>query len=312
ELRRHGRAFQTITAKGLTLVSRDEEETWTASFRVDEEPLTANPVSLMHKKLGVEFEIDDVINISQWQGTLAVASAYRSGAAFLVGDSAHHFYPVGGHGANTGVGDAVDLGWKLAAVINGWGGSKLADSYEAERRPVALFNRQMCGKLMDLTRRFVQLSGDGTSWEHLAGFLEQESYQFDNLGVHFGYRYHKSPVISSEPGPAPHWQWRSITPTTWPGGRAPALRLPDGSQLFDQFGTEFTLVDLSGENIGELMAKEANEHGIPVAYVPVSDPLVRAVWERDLVLVRPDQHVAWRGGRVPENWTRVLDHVTGR
>jgi 2-polyprenyl-6-methoxyphenol hydroxylase-like FAD-dependent oxidoreductase len=312
ELRRYGRAYQTITAKGLTLVSRDEEDTWTASFRIDEEPLTANPVSMLHKKLGVEFEIDDVITISQWQGSLAVASAYRSGAVFLVGDSAHHFYPLGGHGANTGIGDAVDLGWKLAAVVNGWGGSKLIDSYEAERRPVALFNRQICGKLMELTWRFAQLSGDGASREHLAGFLEQESYQLDNPGIHFGYRYGNSPVISEEPGPGPRWRWRSITPTTWPGSRAPAVRLPDGSQLFDQLGAEFTLVDLSGENIGELMAKEANEYRTPVTYLPVSDPVVRAVWERDLVLVRPDQHIAWRGSRAPENWTRVLDHVTGR
>jgi 2-polyprenyl-6-methoxyphenol hydroxylase-like FAD-dependent oxidoreductase len=312
ELRRYGRAFLTITAKGLTLVSRDEEDTWTASFRVDEEPLTANPVSLMHKKLGAEFQIDDVINISQWQGTLAVASAYRSGSAFLAGDSAHHFYPVGGHGANTGIGDAVDLGWKLAAMINGWGGPKLIDSYEAERRPVALFNRQMCANLMEVWRRFAQLSGDGVSREHLAGFLDQESYQLDNVGIHFGYRYNNSPVISGEQGPAPRWQWRSITPGTWPGGRAPSVRLPDGSQLFDQFGVAFTLVDLSGENIGELMAKEANEYGVPVAYLPVSDPTVRAVWERDLVLVRPDQHVAWRGSRIPETWTGVLNHVIGR
>jgi 2-polyprenyl-6-methoxyphenol hydroxylase-like FAD-dependent oxidoreductase len=311
-LRKYGRAFLTITAKGLTLVSRDEEDTWTASFRVDEEPLTANPVSLMHKKFGAEFEVDEVINISQWQGTLAVSSGYRSGSAFLLGDSAHHWYPVGGHGANTGIGDAVDLGWKLAAIINGWGGPKLADSYEAERRPVALFNRQMCANLMEVWRRFAELSRDGVSREHIAGFLEQESFQLDNVGIHFGYRYHDSSVISAEPGPAPRWQWRSITPTTWPGGRAPSMRLPDGSQLFDQFGVGFTLVDVSGENIGELMAKEANEYGVPVAYLPVSDPAVRAVWERDLVLVRPDQHVAWRGSRVPEDWTGVLDHVTGR
>ncbi len=311
-LRQYGRAFLTITARGLTLVSRDEKDTWTGTFvTTEEEAATVDPVSSMYQRFGVEFTIDKVLNIARWQGALAAAESYRKGSAFLVGDSAHHFYPTGGHGANTGLGDAADLEWKLAACLNGWGGPGLLDSYEVERRPVGLFNREMCANLLEVWLRFARLSADGASREQLAGFLAQETYQLDNVGIHFGYRYSGSPVICHEDGPAPPWDWRRITPTTWPGGRAPSVRLADGSALYDHLQSELTLVDLSGSNTGEAMAKEARERGVPVSYLAVDDESVRSAWERDLVLVRPDQHVAWRGNDVPDDWDAVLDRVRG-
>ncbi|HXA59887.1 MAG TPA: FAD-dependent monooxygenase, partial [Streptosporangiaceae bacterium] len=175
-LRRHGPAFLTVTAKGLNLVSRDGAQTWTASFRVADDLVIDDPVAVMRDKFGVGFAVDELLDVSYWQGTLAVATAYRAGPVFLAGDAAHQFYPVGGHGANTGIADAVDLGWKLSAVLSGWAGPALLDSYEAERRPVALFNREMCANLMEAWRRFAQLSTVGASREQLAGFLQQEAY----------------------------------------------------------------------------------------------------------------------------------------
>lgn len=312
-LRAHGRAFVTIAARGLTLVSRDEENTWTASIPLHgDEPFTEDPVSVMRQRLGIDFTVDEVLNVAQWEGSLSVAESYRQGAVFLVGDSAHSFYPTGGHGANTGLADAMDLGWKLAALVNGWGGPRLMDSYEAERRPVALFNREMCANLLEVWRRFAQLARDGAAREYLAGFLAEEVYQLDNVGVHFGYRYAGSPIISHEPGEPPPWRWRELVPTTWPGGRAPSLRLAGGGQLFDAFGPDFTLVDLSGTGKGELMAKQAANLGVPLTHLVINDEPVRAAWERDLVLVRPDQHVAWRGDNPPADWAAVLDLVRGR
>jgi 2-polyprenyl-6-methoxyphenol hydroxylase-like FAD-dependent oxidoreductase len=311
-LRKYGRAFVTISSRGLTLVSRDEDDMWTGSILLsDDEPFTADPVALMNDRLGVEFTVDKVLNTAQWEGSLAMATSYRRGAAFLLGDCAHQFYPTGGHGANTGIADAVDLGWKLAACLNGWGGPRLLTSYEVERRPVALFNAEMCANLLEVWRRFARLAAAGASREHIAGFLAEEVYQLDNNGVHFGYRYADSPIVWPEQGPAPSWQWRRITPTTWPGGRPPAIRLADGSHLFDHLGTDFTLVDLSGTNAGKPMVEDANRHNIPVKHLTVDDEAIRECWERDLVLVRPDQHVAWRGHAVPENWGKVLDHVRG-
>lgn len=311
-LRAHGRAFVTISARGLTLVSRDEDHTWTASIPiVDDETFTADPVLVMQERLGIEFTVDEVLNVAQWEGSLSVASHYRQAGVFLVGDSAHSFYPTGGHGANTGIADAVDLGWKLAARLNGWGGPRLLDSYEAERRPVALFNREMCANLLEVWRRFGRLARDGVSREHLAGFLAEETYQLNNLGVHFGYRYSDSPIISHDGSDPPVWRWQEIVPTTWPGTRPPSLRLANGGQLFDAFGPEFTLVDLSGTNKGERMVKQANHLGVPVTHLVIDDESVRAAWERELVLVRPDQHVAWRGDNPPADVDVVLNLVRG-
>ncbi|MEV7281319.1 FAD-dependent monooxygenase [Streptomyces sp. NPDC093111] len=315
-LRRHGRAFITTSARGITLVSRDEGELWTASFQIpDGTRFEGDPVAAMCEKLGEEFTVDEVLTVSHWTGTLAVTDRYREGRVFLAGDSAHQFYPFGGHGANTGIADAVDLGWKLAARLAGWGGEALLDSYEDERRPVALFNKEMSSNLLEVWRRFGQLARDGASREQLAGFLERESYQVDNSGIHFGHRYHRSRVVAAEPGPAPRWEWTGITPQVWPGGRVPALPLADGTQLFDRFGPGLTLVDLSGTGAGAPLAKRAAEQGVPLEHLTfdaAEAAAIRTVWGADLVLVRPDQHAAWRGDRLPEDGSALLDLVLGR
>jgi 2-polyprenyl-6-methoxyphenol hydroxylase-like FAD-dependent oxidoreductase len=311
-LRRHGPAFVTIAGRGITLVSRDEDNTWTASAPLPpDEMLTIDPIEVVRERLGGSVRIDEVLSIAQWEGTLSVAERYRQDRVFLVGDAAHQFYPVGGHGANTGIADAVDIGWKLAASVSGWGGPLLLASYEQERRPVALFNLEMCEELLGVWMRFRRLTQVGASREQLAGVLRQQTFHVESLGVHFGQRYTASPVICHEPGRPPTWQWGQITPTTWPGGRVPAVRLSTGGELFDMFGVGFTLVDTSNSGTGERLAKEARARRIPLTYLPVDDAGVRACWERDLVLVRPDHHVAWRGDEPPTDWDAVLDRVTG-
>jgi 2-polyprenyl-6-methoxyphenol hydroxylase-like FAD-dependent oxidoreductase len=311
-LRRHGRAFVTIGPRGLTLVSRDERTEWTASIPLPRHhPATVDPIATVRELLGVNFTVDEVISVRQWEGSLAVATSYGAGPVYLVGDAAHQTLPNGGFGANIGIADAVNLGWKLAASIKGWGGPHLLDSYEKERRPAALFHREMCASLIDVWRRFHRLTAAGASREQLAGVLEQEVHRVDTVGVQFGTRYTHSPVIWPEEGSPPLWRWDRITPTTWPGARVAAVRLADGTQMLDLLGPDLTLVDLSGRRIGEPLARSAVERGIPVTHRPVDDPAVRACWERDLILVRPDHHVAWRGDEPPESWDAVLDRVTG-
>lgn len=311
-LRRHGRAFLTIAAGGLTLVSRDEADTWTGTIQLAGDSAGAqDPVELMRANLGVSFGIDEVLSIAEWEGHLGVSTRYRAGPVFLAGDSAHQFYPTGGHGANTGIGDAVDLGWKLAACLNGWGGPGLLDSYEAERRPVALFNREMCASLLEVWLRFGALVAGGASREQLAGYLGRQTYQMDNLGVHFDYRYGTSPVICHEKGQAPAWEWAGINRVVWPGGRVPAVRLRDGGPLFDRLGTGLTLLDPSGGR-GTDMATAAAARGIPLTHLPVDDEAASSVLGSSLILVRPDQHVAWRGDDGPADTGAVLSHVTGR
>ncbi|WP_433471296.1 FAD-dependent monooxygenase [Saccharomonospora azurea] len=312
-LREHGRFFLGIAGRGLVLVSRDERDTWTASFpRTTDAHDDTDPVDDIRSRVGVDLRIDEVINVVDWEGTLAVAERYRSGRVFLAGDAAHQFFPTGGHGANTGIADAVDLGWKLAAVIRGWGGPRLLDSYEPERRPVAVFNREMSANLLDVWRRYFTLFGSGVSSAHLAGYLEQQSFQIDNVGIHFGYRYADSPVVHADDGTPPRWTWRGIVPTTWPGCRAPSVRLADGTELFDLLSTGYTLVDFTEEGAGKPLVDDATRAGIPMVHLPCADDHARTVWERDLVLVRPDQHVAWRASGAPYDWDAVLRRVTGR
>jgi 2-polyprenyl-6-methoxyphenol hydroxylase-like FAD-dependent oxidoreductase len=311
-LRRYGRAFLTIAAGGLNLVSRDEDSLWTASVPLrPEDPDVADPISVVAHRLGVPFKVDEVISVAQWEGSLSVASAYRLGRTLLAGDAAHQFFPAGAHGVNTGIGDAVDLGWKLAAFHHGWAGPALLDSYEAERRPVALLNRELCADLVEVTRRFGRLAALGMPTETLTGLLELQAHQIDNLGVHFGHRYNRSPVIEPEAGNAPPWHWRRISSSTWPGGRAPTLCLASGEQLFDLLGTGFTLVDTSKTGVGGPMVAQAQARGIPMRHLSLDDPTVRACYERDLVLIRPDHYVAWRGDSEPGDWERVLDRIAG-
>ncbi|WP_019814452.1 FAD-dependent monooxygenase [Saccharomonospora saliphila] len=311
-LRAHGRFFLGIAARGLVLVSRDEQDTWTASFpRAGNASDNTDPVAEIRSRIGADLDVDEVINVVDWEGTLAVAERYRRDRVFLAGDAAHQFFPTGGHGANTGIGDAVDLGWKLAAVVAGWGGARLLDSYEIERRPVALFNREMSANLLEVWRRYFTLFDNGASPEHIAGYLEQQSFQIDNVGLHFGYRY-DSAVVHAEPGTPPRWRWRGIVPTTWPGCRPPSVRLADGAELFDLLSAAFTLVDFSDDGVGEPLVDEAVRAGVPMAHLPCADVHARKVWERDLVLVRPDQHVAWRADQAPDDWDGVLRRVTGR
>ncbi|WP_433831163.1 FAD-dependent monooxygenase [Actinoplanes sp. CA-015351] len=310
-LRRHGRYFLSVLTGGVTLVSRDEQDTWTAAFPLpDGVRRAADPVGELRARLGADLRLN-VLDVAYWQGRLGVAEAYRHGRVFLAGDAAHQFFPTGGHGANTGLADAADLGWKLAARLAGWGGEQLLDSYHAERRPVALFNREMCFNLLEVWRRFPVLAGLGAGDEQLAGFLAEDAYQIENVGIHCGYRYQGSPVVRHEDGAAPPWQWRRIVPTTWPGGRAPSLRLPDGTGVYDLLGPGYTLVDLSGAKTGAALAERATRRGIPLTYLIIDDDNVRRAWERDLVLIRPDQHVAWRDDRAPDDWDTILDTVCG-
>ncbi|MER7282876.1 FAD-dependent monooxygenase [Dactylosporangium sp. NPDC000244] len=306
-LHSRGPGLSTLVVGALTLGSDPERHVWVAHLPVAAgEPL--DPARQLRERLGAAVE---VLGVHDWDDALPVAREYRRGAIFLAGEAAHAFRPAG-DAADTGIGDAVDLGWKLAAVQHGWGGPVLLDSYEAERRPRALMDRELLARVLETRRRFARLAAAGAPRDYLAGFLRQEPALAEDPGMSYGGRYASSPVVRHERGlpPVPHGQ--RITPSTWPGARPPAVRLADGGQLFDRLGPQLTLVDLTDDARGRALAGVARTRGLPVAHLPVFDPAVRACWGRRLVLVRPDQHVAWRDDTVPEDWDAILDHVCGR
>jgi len=282
------RSLSTIIVGGLTTVSRSGGDTWVGHLPVpSDEPVTTDPVSMLRGRLGLGLEVPEILGVTQWDDSLAVATAYRSGPVYLVGEAAHRFHPVSDL-ADTSIGDAVDLGWKLAAVISGWGGPELLASYECERRPCALIDRELLTRELETRRRFNRLVTAGAGREFLAGVLRQETH----FGSRLAGRYDTSPIIWYDDEAAD-----PLRPTTTrPGGRAPAVRLRDGTHLFDRLGPALTLVDLTPGGAGRPLVDAANERGIPVTHLHLTDPAARAVWDRPLVLVRPDQHIAWRAG----------------
>ena len=319
----HGQFWHSFFATTGTLISQDEVDTWTLQryYPPNQDPSGIPSEEVVMSTIGRPIEIDRILVTSVWQGNLLVADRYRAGRVFLAGDSAHQNIPTGGYGMNTGVGDAIDIDWKLAATAQGWGGPSLLASYEIERRPVAVRNvarserhanvhgqwrSQMNRELLDAD------TPDGAAHRAMINhFIQTERGENEDHGVELGYRYEGSPIIVAEGGDAPAWSPRVYTPTTWPGGRPPSVILEDGSLLFDRFGKGFTLLDFADDPQASTLVAAATSRGLPIERVVIRDANAKRLYERNLVLIRPDQHVAWRGDRVPSDALGIIDQVRG-
>jgi FAD binding domain len=222
---------------------------------------------------------------------------------FLGGDAVHLFTPTGGMGYNTAIEDAVNLGWKLAAVLKRQAPEALLDSYEAERRPVALRNTGFAQAFADsigLYRPSPALEAEGrageTSRRRAGEYLANHARaEFNIPGFTFGARYDGSPIVVNDPAPSPPDTPTAYVPTGKPGGRAPHVWLPDGRSLFDCFGFEWTLLCFGdNERQADAFLAAASEIGLDIKVVSVDDEEARDLYESDLALIRPDQVVAWR------------------
>lgn len=263
----------------------------------------------------------DVLSVGTWMaGHSLVAQQLRRGRVFIGGDAAHLFTPTGGLGYNTAVEDAVNLGWKLAAVLRGAGGAHLLSSYETERKAVAQRNTAYARHFADSVGLFVAepgLEDPGPAGEaaraRAAAHLDAHArLEFNIPGVTFGARYDGSPVIVSDGSTPPPDEPNVYVSTATPGGRAPHAWLPDGRSLFDSFNFEWTLLAL-GPSTPDTSAFEraAAARGVDLAVVRHGDAALRSLYEAPLALIRPDQIVAWRGCETHDA-ADVLDVVTGR
>lgn len=322
-----------------SLISQDEAETFTAHLflPLDAEPDKIGTEEAVYRALGglyepYEIKIDEVFVRSVWRPNLAVARTWSGpkGRVYIAGDAAHQNIPTGGYGMNTGVGDAWDLGWKLAAVINGQAGPTLLKSYEVERRPVALRNVNHSGVHWNTHDKMNELLGGGdpkrvdadTDEGHAVRQKIHEHYQANDgenkdFGIEMGYRYTSPVVIRHEDdSEEPPWTPRHYVPTTWPGSRPPHIFLSNGKAIFDTFGRDWTLVVFSSHEIGQsVFVKAAEALSVPLVLVNLSEEEQAAkLYERKLVLIRPDQHVAWRADEITslEDADEVLRIVTGR
>lgn len=280
-------------------------------------PTLAEAAEMIRKATGIDTEIE-VLSSDEWVASKLLADRFRRGRAFLIGDAGHLHPPFGGFGMLLGVGDAVDLGWKLAAVMQGWGGPDLLDSYQAERRQTAQFVLDAAAANHTVLANQLILphiedegpEGDAARAKAAEMVRQHKKSEFFARGVVLGYCYRDSPVIADD-GTQKDWQ-RSIdyTPSATPGCIAPHCWLADGSSLYDHFGAGFTLL-VTGEAGAEAarIRAMAEAQGLPLKVIAPGDARLPELYGAGLVLIRPDQHVAWRGDRAPE--VGVLARITG-
>jgi len=294
-LQRFGVAWHYQTDKG-TLIAQDDKNTWTLQTRppagVDPAAIDPNPVLDAWAGRGFARKI---LVANPWVTHLLLAERYRAGRVFLAGDAAHQYIPTGGYGMNTGIGDAIDLGWKLAAAVKGFGGAGLLASYESERRPVGLRNRLASERHTGVRIKIAELYDKERDPDTLArGIAALGNAENESWGIEFGYRYDG---VEGDPV--------RYEPTTAPGARLPSSFLRDGTALYDRLGPWFTLLRFGDADPSPIV----DAAPVPLETVIVDEPAIASIYEAKLVLVRPDTHVAWRGNRCDDGasvWRRVL------
>jgi 2-polyprenyl-6-methoxyphenol hydroxylase-like FAD-dependent oxidoreductase len=273
---------------------------------------------MLFRSVGEEFEIFDQVG-RYWGSHSRMAPTFNFGRAFLIGDAAHLTSPFGGFGMNLGIGDAADLGWKMAATLDGWGGPRLLETYTVERREVANFviqgsahNNRVWGKA--LVRPHMEEDsdrGEKVRAEVREFVIREKTRQFRSLGAQLGYRYTWSPIVVSDGSELPPLEYGDYRPSSVPGCRAPHVWLDDGSSLFDHFGSGFCLLKLDPAAEGAPIERAAGNVGMPLKILEFDNHSIRALYERALVLIRPDQHVAWRGDAPPSDCAALINIVRG-
>jgi 2-polyprenyl-6-methoxyphenol hydroxylase-like FAD-dependent oxidoreductase len=313
-----------VDAQGIwrTLVQLDGRELWRLSLNGKEYFDKAESVDASAFIAGVVGKPvpHRLVSVLRWVARDLVADRYQGGPVFLAGDAAHQNTPSGGFGLNTGMGDAANLGWKLAAVIAGWGGDALLGSYEIERKPVAeRIVKQATGNFMRDRRRpshpkIAEDSAEGARARREMGeaIIRSQSKVYLTDGTALGYVYDPSPVCWNDGSPPAPDTISDYHPTTRPGARAPHGWLADGRSTLDLFGRGFVLLRLgdAAPDAGALAAAFARRN-VPLTVVPIADPRICGLYERRLVLVRPDGHVAWRADAMPDDPLAVVDCVRG-
>jgi 2-polyprenyl-6-methoxyphenol hydroxylase-like FAD-dependent oxidoreductase len=300
------------------MYSQDGRETWVVHYQVpqgaDWRAVDGKAVIAAMIGAGVEFEI---ISGGPWTGGLAlVAEHYQSGPVFLAGDAAHLFTPLGGLGMNTGIGDVMNLCWKLAATQQGWAGPRLTESYEVERRRMGVRNSQLgvrCTRVMDgwvLPEEFEEDSATADAARRAFGakIMQEDRPQYLTVGIQLGERYEASPIVWPDEDDAPPDTWDTYMPLDRPGARAPHFWLAPGRAAYDEFGQGFTLVDFGAREGARAFEDAARTRRVPLKILRLEPPA--GLYRRRLVLIRPDQHIAWHGDAVA-NAAAVIDRVRG-
>lgn len=263
----------------------------------------------------------EITSQDNWVGRRLLADRFRDRHTFICGDAAHLWVPNGGYGMNAGIADAANLSWLIAAVLKGWAAPAILDAYEAERQPlteqVSQFATDMA--LTDREQRLdtpAEIEMPGPVGDAVRAQFGKQAYdlnvpQYCCGGLNFGYFYDRSPIIAYDGGPHPSYTISEFTPSSVPGCRAPHLWLDDHRSLYDALGPDYSLLRFDSTVCVSGLAEAAKQRRVPLAVLDIEAPDARMLYGHNLVLVRPDQHVAWRGNAEPTAPMQVIDLVRG-
>lgn len=314
-----GRHYYFTDPEGSAMIVQSDFKEFTLNSDV---PEGTDYEAWVRSKVGSQIEFDfKLLNVSSWNLNLLLADRYRKGQVFLAGDAVHLVIPTGGLGMNSGVGDAVDLAWKLAGAVQGWAGPGLLDSYEIERRAIGQRNVEASGwaaQGLGLWRSLYkpEINEDSDAGETLRAETARAANihhrrVHEMIGAEYGYSYAGSPLIDGESGVAATWDTVRFVPSTDPGVRIPHIWLKDGAAMQDVLGRSYSFVDLTGAVDGAAMLSAFRSLRVPIDIVSRDELHVRAIFGCKFLLVRPDLHIAWSGNAMPADWDALAAKVTG-
>lgn len=312
-----GRHYYFADEAGTSMIVQGSRKVFTfnAAF-----PDDADYRAEVVRRIGFDFDFE-VQNVTPWKLHLLLADKYREGRVFIAGDAAHLVIPTGGLGMNTGVGDAMDLAWKLAGAVQGWGGPELLASYETERRSVGQRNVHASGWAAEgvgIWRAEVrpEIDEESPEGEACRRKVAEVADQFhrrvhEMVGAELGYSYAGSNLVAFEAGNAPDWSITEYVPTTRPGTRLPHMWLSDGRAIQDVLGADYQILDLAGSRDTSALDRAFADAGVPVQTFRSDQPELRKVYGASLLVLRPDLHVFWRGDDLPGNTAEFVAAATG-
>jgi 2-polyprenyl-6-methoxyphenol hydroxylase-like FAD-dependent oxidoreductase len=307
-----------------TLVAIDGRETWLIHNHLDEDEPDFDSVDrdwCIRAILGVGPEFHyEILSKEDWVGRRLVADRFRDRNAFICGDAAHLWIPYAGYGMNAGIADAANLAWLLAARFDGWAPETILDAYETERQPIT---EQVSKFAMDFALQVmkhrksvpIEVEAPGPEGDAVRARVGKEAYdlnvnQYCCGGLNFGYFYEGSPLIAYDGATPPAYTMYDFTPSTVPGCRTPHVWLADGRSLYDALGSGYTLLRFDPHVSTDGLASAAAAREVPLTVLDVRSPEA-GIYDRKLVLSRPDQHVAWRGDAEPRDASALIDLVRG-
>ena len=271
--------------------------------------------------VGPDFQYE-VLSAEDWIARRLVANKFRDRRIFICGDAAHVWMPLGGYGMNAGIADAANLAWKLAGMLDGWASLGILDAYHAERQPIT---DQASHLISDIAQKVtmqrheisVDIERQDPAGVAARARVGKEAYQLDVQqqccgGLNFGYFYEGSPIIVYDNESAPAYTMGTFSSSTVPGCRVPHVWLEGRRSLYDVLGPDYTLLRLDPTTRVTGIVEAAAERSVPLTVVDVkAAPEARELYAHKLVLVRPDQHVAWRGDEEPAAPLDLIDIVRG-